>query len=294
MGCWVALSRLTSRFLLVDGLLGGPLPAHLLPFTWGWVDGWGLTTDYDMKNWLIYFFLFISHGTTFAEPVTVYAAASLTSALQDVSKIAELRGVALRLSFASSSILAKQIAMGAPADVYFSANVKWMDFLADENLIEPDTRIDLLGNALVVIAPKGEQKPWSEFRLPASGTVALGDPSHVPAGMYARDALKKLGWWDVLKNRMAPAMDVRGALALVARGECALGIVYATDAAISTEIEILATLPDSLLNTSIAYPIAIVKGRRTPSVNAAMALLQSATAAAVFQRYGFRVLPIAD
>lgn len=250
-------------------------------------------TDHDMKNWLIYFFLFISHGTTFAEPVTVYAAASLTSALQDVSKIAEQRGVALRLSFASSSILAKQIAMGAPADVYFSANVKWMDFLTDENLIEPDTRIDLLGNALVVIAPKGEQKPWSEFRLPASGTVALGDPSHVPAGMYARDALKKLGWWDMLKNRMAPAMDVRGALALVARGECALGIVYATDAAISTEIEILATLPDSLLNTPIAYPIAIVKGRRTPSVNAAMTLLQSPTAAAVFQRYGFRVLPIA-
>ena len=225
-----------------------------------------------------------------AEPVTVYAAASLTSALQDLSKMAEQQGIMLRLSFASSSILAKQIALGAPVDVYFSANVKWMDFLADEKLIEPDTRIDLLGNALVVIAPKGEQKPWSEFRLPESGTLALGDPSHVPAGIYARDALKNLGWWNVLKNRIAPAMDVRGALALVARGECAMGIVYATDAAISDGVEVLATLPDSLLQTPIAYPVAIVKGQRTPAVDAAMRFLLSDTAAAVFQRYGFRVL----
>lgn len=229
-----------------------------------------------------------------AAPVTVYAAASLTSALQDLSKMAKQRGIALRLSFASSSILAKQIAMGAPADVCFSANVKWMDFLADEKLIEPDTRVDLLGNALVVIAPKGDQKPWAEFRLPESGMLALGDPSHVPAGIYARDALKKLGWWDALKNRIAPAMDVRGALTLVARGECALGIVYATDAAISDGVEVLATLPDSLLQMPISYPIAIVKGRRTPAVDAAMRFLQSDTAVAVFQRYGFRVLAVGE
>lgn len=251
-----------------------------------------------MKRRLICFLTFIAtgamalvamRGIAVAEPVTVYAAASLTSALQDLSKLAERQGMALRLSFASSSILAKQIAMGAPADVYFSANVKWMDFLADEKLIEPDTRIDLLGNALVVIAPKGERKPWAEFRLPESGMLAMGDPAHVPVGMYARDALKKLGWWDVLKDRIAPAMDVRGALTLVARGECAMGIIYATDAAISDGVEVLATLPDSLLSTPIAYPFAIVKGRRTPAVDATMRFLLSDTAVAVFQRHGFRV-----
>ncbi len=234
-------------------------------------------------------------GMAFSEPVTVYAAASLTRALQDLAKIAEQRGMPLRLSFASSAILAKQIALGAPADVYFSAHVKWTDFLARENLIEPDTRINLLGNALVVIAPKNEHfdvVPQSDFNFPGAfqGPLAMGNPSHVPAGIYAREALKKLGWWALLKDRIAPAMDVRGALALVARGECQAGIVYATDAGISEGVAVLATLPDSLLHTRIAYPIAIVKGRRTPAVDAAMRLFQSDTAAAVFQRYGFRVL----
>ena len=199
------------------------------------------------------------------------------------------------MSFAGSSILAKQIALGAPADIYFSANVKWMDFLATEKLLEPDTRIDLLGNALVIISPKNEKfevKPHADFDFSSAfqGQLALGDPSHVPAGIYAVEALKKLGWWALLKNRIAPAMDVRGALALVARGECATGIVYATDATISDGVEVIATLPDSLLHTPIVYPIAIAKGRRTPTVEAAMHFFQSDTAAAIFKRYGFRVL----
>ena len=201
----------------------------------------------------------------------------------------------MRMSFAGSSILAKQIALGAPADIYFSANVKWMDFLATEKLLEPDTRIDLLGNALVIISPKNEKfevKPHADFDFSSAfqGQLALGDPSHVPAGIYAVEALKKLGWWALLKNRIAPAMDVRGALALVARGECATGIVYATDATISDGVEVIATLPDSLLHTPIVYPIAIAKGRRTPTVEAAMHFFQSDTAAAIFKRYGFRVL----
>ena len=253
-----------------------------------------------MKKLFIYLAIFITtclstRGIALAEPVTVYAAASLTSALQDLSKTAEKQGIPLRLSFASSSILAKQIAQGAPADVYFSANVKWMDFLAKEKLLEPDTRINLLGNALVIIAPKDEifeVKPQADFDFPSAfeGPLALGDPSHVPAGIYATEALKKLGWWALLKNRIAPAMDVRGALTLVARGECAAGIVYATDATISDGVEIIATLPDSLLSTPIVYPIAIVKGRRTPTVDTAMQFFQSDIAAAVFQKYGFRVL----
>lgn len=251
-----------------------------------------------MKHLFIYIFITTSlstRGIALAEPVTVYAAASLTSALQDLSKTAEKQGLPLRMSFAGSSILAKQIAQGAPADIYFSANVKWMDFLATEKLLEPNTRIDLLGNALVIISPKNEKfdvAPHADFDFPGAfhGQLALGDPSHVPAGIYTVEALKKLGWWTLLKNRIAPAMDVRGALALVARGECAAGIVYATDAKISDGIAVIATLPDSLLHTPIVYPIAIVKGQRTPTVEAAMHFFQSDTAAAVFQRYGFRVL----
>ena len=251
-----------------------------------------------MKQLFIYIFIttcLSTRGIALAEPVTVYAAASLTSALQDLSKTAKKQGIPLRLSLASSSILAKQIAQGAPADIYLSANIKWMDFLARENLIEPDTRINLLGNALIIIAPKDEKfevKPQADFDFPSAfeGQLALGDPSHVPAGIYAVEALKKLGWWALLKNRIAPAMDVRGALTLVARGECAAGIVYATDATISDGIAVIATLPDSLLSTPIVYPIAIVKGRHTPAVDTAMRFFQSDTAAAIFQRYGFRVL----
>ena len=251
-----------------------------------------------MKKLFIYIYIatcFSTRGIALAEPVTVYAAASLTSALQDLSKTAEKQGISLRMSFASSSILAKQIALGAPVDIYFSANVKWMDFLATEKLLEPNTRINLLGNALVIIAPEDEKfkvEPHADFDFPSAfdGQLALGDPSHVPAGTYTVEALKKLGWWTLLKNRIAPAMDVRGALTLVARGECAAGIVYATDATISDGVSVIATLPDSLLHTPIVYPSAIVKGRHTPTVKAAMHFFQSDTAAAIFQRYGFRVL----
>jgi molybdate transport system substrate-binding protein len=251
-----------------------------------------------MKRWLICFAVFIfMRGIAFAEPVTVYAAASLASVLQDLSETAE--EMPLRFSFASSSILAKQIALGAPADVYFSANVKWMDFLAKEDLLEPNTQTNLLGNALVVIAPKGEEfhvvaRSDFDFAGAFQGPLAVGDPSYVPAGMYAVEALEKLGWWVQLKNRIAPAMDVRGALALVARGECSAGIVYATDATISNDVEVIATLPDSLLHVPIVYPMAIVKGQRTPIVDAAMHFFQSDEAAAVFQRHGFRVLSLVN
>ena len=253
-----------------------------------------------MKKLFIYIFIatcLSTRGIALAEPVTIYAAASLTSTLQDLSKTAEKQGISLRMSFASSSILAKQIALGAPADIYFSANVKWMDFLATEKLLEPNTRINLLGNALIIISPKNEKfniEPHADFDFPNAfnGQLALGDPSHVPAGIYTVEALKKLGWWTSLKNRIAPAMDVRGALTLVARAECAAGIVYATDATISNGVAVIATLPDSLLHTPIVYPIAIVKGRHTPTVAAAMHFLQSDIAAAIFQRYGFRVLDL--
>ena len=225
----------------------------------------------------------------------MYAAASLTSVLQELSKVAEKDEIALRLSFGGSSTMAKQIERGAPADVYFSANVTWMDFLGREDLLESGTRADLLGNALVVIAPEGEGfhvESQSDFDFGGAfrGRLSMGDPSHVPAGIYAKEALVKLGWWEALQDRLAPTGDVRRALALVALGECSAGIVYATDAAISDGVEVIATLPDSLLSASVVYPVAVVKGRRTPDVDAAMQFFQSEEAAAVFQHYGFRVL----
>ena len=229
-----------------------------------------------------------------AETVTVYAAASLTSALEELAKKASAQGLAMRLSFGSSSTLAKQVAQGAPADVFVSANVKWMDYLDEQGRIEPGTRTNLLSNALVVIAPKGETFPVRpekgfDFAGAFTGRLALGDPSHVPAGIYAKQALQWLGWWPALVDRLAPAVDVRAALVYVERGECAAGVVYATDAAISTGVEVLATLPAES-HPPIVYPVAIIKGQHRPEVQKAMAFLQSQPAVETFRRYGFQVL----
>jgi len=235
------------------------------------------------------------NGRAFAEPVTVYAAASLTSVLQDLSVRAKKHDLNMRLSFGSSSTLAKQIALGAPADIYFSANVKWMDYLAEQDLLEPDTRMNMLGNTLVMVVPKGESfrvdvQSTFDFATAFQGRLSVGNPSHVPAGMYAKEALEKLGWWPALKDRIAPAEDARGALMLVARGECPVGIVYATDAVIDAGVEVIATLPDSLLQVPIVYPVAVVKGQQSPKVEDTLRFLQSAEADSIFQRYGFRLL----
>lgn len=251
-----------------------------------------------MYQWIICIVLCLTiRGIAFADPVTIYAAASLTSVLQDLSKIAGENKMPLRLSFGGSSTLAKQIVQGAPVDIYFSANKRWMDFLDREEMLEPNTRVDLLSNSLVIIAPEGEGfdvEPRSGFDFSSAfqGRLSLGDPSHVPAGMYAKEALEQLGWWGALAGRLAPSSDVRGALTLVARGECSAGIVYATDAAMREGVEVLATLPDSLLRAPIVYPVAVVKNRRTPEVEAAMRFFQSEEAVAIFQRHGFRVLSL--
>ena len=221
---------------------------------------------------------------------SVFAAASLNSALSELTTHYE----GMLLSVASSSTLAKQIAAGAPADIYFSANAEWMDYLQARQHIEQDTRVDLLGNALVIIAPKGA--PFAirfarnfAFAGAFAGRLALGDPDHVPAGQYARQALKKLGWWPALKSRIAPAPDVRAALVYVERGECAAGLVYATDAAQSDRAITLATVPDSL-HRPIVYPAAIVKGRASAKVRSLLAFFSSDTATDIFRKHGFTFL----
>lgn len=223
------------------------------------------------------------------EPVVLYAAASLSTTLQELLPRARFADV--RLSFASSSTLAKQIEAGAPADIYLSANALWMDYLQQRGLVDSTTRVDLLGNALVLVTPTDspiaiDVQRTFDLAGAFSGRIALGDPSHVPAGMYAQQALQRLGWWSALERRLAPSPDVRAALAYVARGECALGIVYATDVAISDGVQIVATLPDSL-HAPIRYPAAIVAGRDRPDVRRLFEHLRSTEAQALFSRRGF-------
>ena len=232
-----------------------------------------------------------------AGQVTVFAAASTTDAVQRV--LAAFREAhpqtSVRTSFAASSTLAKQIARGAPADLFLSANVGWMDYLEKRGAIDADSRIDLLGNRLVLVAPadtqvsSDRQNPLRNLSsMLGDRRLAIGDPGHVPAGIYAKQALRSLGQWEELRQRTANAADVRAALALVGRGEAAAGIVYATDARISDDVRTLATLPaDS--HPPIDYPLARVAGADGPAVDALYGFLQSERARAIFREHGFTV-----
>lgn len=230
------------------------------------------------------------------EPVTVFAAASLTDALQEIARAYHAAtGVQVRLSFAASSTLARQIEAGAPADIFASANERWMDELARKDLIEPDSRTSPIANRLVLIAPGGGPDEVELGRdtdlaalLGADGRLAVGDPDHVPAGLYARQALQALGQWDRLAPRLARADNTRAALALVERGEAPLGIVYATDAAITPRVRVIAIFPaDS--HAPISYPFALVKGSDNADARAFFRYLTGAEAGAIFARFGFAV-----
>ena len=222
----------------------------------------------------------------------LFAAASLTSALTEI--LPRRSFPRARISFAGSSALARQIDAGAPADLFVSASPRWMDYLQERGRIEAGTRFDLLANRLVVIAPAAsglEVRPRPGFDLAGAfrGRLAVGDPDHVPAGIYARQALQALGWWPALEPRLAPAPDVRAALLYVERGECEAGVVYATDAAISRRVRVAAELADSL-HAPIRYPAAVVAGRDSPAVRRLVRRLRSREAAEVFRAHGFTPL----
>lgn len=230
-----------------------------------------------------------------AETLTVFAAASLTDALRDIGSLWQADGhAAFRTSFASSSTLARQIEQGAPANVFASADAKWMDYLADHNLIAGDTRRDLLGNDLVLIVPADHPthvEISANTDLPAllgaGGRIAVGDPAHVPAGIYAEQALHKLGLWDAVAARLARTEDVRAALLLVERGEAPAGIVYATDAAVSRAVTIAGMFPaDS--HPPIVYPFAVTKSGDTPEARAFLTFLAGPQARDVFAKRGFK------
>ncbi|MGI9415359.1 MAG: molybdate ABC transporter substrate-binding protein [Hyphomicrobiales bacterium] len=230
-----------------------------------------------------------------AEPVTVFAAASLTDAMEEaVDAYEKDTGRKVRLSFASSSTLARQIEAGAPADIYVSANQRWMDHLKQAGLIAPGTRRSPIGNALVLIAPADVAPGPVEISreldiaglLGAKGWLAVGDPAHVPAGIYAEQALTRLGQWDGLKDRLARTDHVRAALALVGRGEARLGIVYPTDARISDRVEVIGTFPPDS-HRPITYPFAIVAGQDRADVRSLFDHLTGAAGIEVFERFGF-------
>lgn len=229
-----------------------------------------------------------------ADPATVFAAASLTDALKDVSAAWVGQGhPAPVLSFASSSTLARQIEQGAGANLFASADQQWMDELDKKGLLAPGTRRDLLSNDLVfVVSAKSPRKVavGAGFDLAgvlgADGRLAVGDPAHVPAGIYAEQALRKLGLWDKAEPRLARADSVRSALLLVERGEAPAGVVYATDALVSKGVAVAGTFP-AASHDPIRYPFAVTKVGDTREARAFLAYLQSATAQAVFTKFGF-------
>jgi molybdate transport system substrate-binding protein len=227
--------------------------------------------------------------------ITVFGAASLTNVLQDLGDgFTAQTSIPVRFSFAASSSLAKQIENGAPADVFFSADVEWMDYLQQRNLIQPATRHDVVGNQLVLIAPSEATvrlKIAANFPLVAAlgkGRLATGDPDSVPVGRYAKQALTRLGVWDNVVDRLVRADSVRAALSFVDRGEAPLGIVYETDALVDKNVRIVDTFPaDS--HSPIIYPLALTSH---PKAGAAKftAYLRGPAGDAAFVHYGFKPL----
>jgi molybdate transport system substrate-binding protein len=237
----------------------------------------------------------IASGRAQSDELTVLAAASLTNALEDIGAQYEAdTGKTVQFSFASSSALAKQIEAGAPAQIFASADQKWMDYLAERNLIEADTRVSPIGNSLVLIVPSDSAA--SDITIDAStdltsligtdGRLSIGDPDHVPAGIYAREALESLGLWATTGPRLARAEDVRAALVLVERGEAPLGIVYATDAAMSDKVRVVGTVPANS-HTPITYPFAIVAGQNGADADAFFRYVTGPDGLETFRKYGF-------
>ncbi len=230
------------------------------------------------------------------EPLTVFAAASLTNALEDVGRAYTVHTrQPVRFSFASSSVIARQLEGGARADLFFSADIEWMDYVAARNLIDKTTRVNILRGRLALIAPRASTVRLAigpGFPLAAAlgrrGRLATGDPDYVPVGRYARSALLSLGVWNDVADRMVRADNVRVALAYVARGEAPLGIVYQTDARIEPGVRIVSLFP-AASHPPIVYPVAVTRKAR-PGARAFHDFVRGPEGDAIFRRYGFAPL----
>ncbi len=228
-------------------------------------------------------------------PLTVFAAASLTDAMQAVGRAYRKRtGQAVRFSFAASGTIARQIAAGARADLFVSADERWMDELARGGRLQPGMRRDLLGGRLAMVAPRASRVRLTirpGFAIGAAldgGRLAIGQPDAVPAGRYAQTALTRLGVWQQVAGQLAPAADVRAALAFVARGEAPLGVVYESDAAAEPGVRIVGLFP-AASHPAIVYPAAVVKGAG-PGAARFYQYLGGSEAQAIFRRFRFRVV----
>jgi molybdate transport system substrate-binding protein len=229
-----------------------------------------------------------------AAGLTVFAAASLTDAFKDIGVLWRARGYAApNFYYESSSTLARQIEKGAPADVFVSADEKWMDDLAAHDGVRAGTRIDIVGNTLVIVQRRANLQRIDLTQgadvaklLGPRGRLAVGDPSHVPAGIYAKQALTKLGAWDAVAGRLAPAANVRDALQLVVRGEAPAGIVYGSDVKMVPGLAISGTFPPDS-HDPILYPAAVTAHATGTEAQAFVAFLASPAARDVFTHYGF-------
>ena len=226
-----------------------------------------------------------------APPLVIFAAASLKTALDEI-----LAGQGVRVSYGASNLLARQIEQGAPADLYFSADLDWMDYLAGKGLIRVGSRIDLLGNRLALIAPKNT--PQSMKLVPGvdlsqalgrDGRLAMANVEAVPAGKYGRAALQWLGAWEAVRSRLAQTDNVRAALALVARREAPLGVVYASDAVAEPTVQVLGLFPEAS-HPPIVYPVAITQASRHPGAASMIDRLRGPAAQKIFEAQGFSVL----
>lgn len=235
---------------------------------------------------------FQSFAADAVKEITVFAAASLTNVLQDLGDgFTKDSNIPVRFSFAASSALARQIENGAHADVFFSADMEWMDYLQARNLIQAQTRHDVLGNQLVLIAPVASKislKIGPHFALAAAvgkGRLATGDPDSVPVGRYAHEALANLGVWDDVAARLVRTDSVRSALAFVDRGEAVLGIVYATDALIDTGVRVIGVFP-ATSHKPIIYPAALTTGAKADAAKF-LAYVRGPAGDLAFKHYAF-------
>jgi len=231
------------------------------------------------------------------EQITIFAAASLKNALDDTNAaFTKATGVKVTASYAASSALAKQIEQSAPADVFISADLQWMDYVGERKLIKPDTRVNLLGNKLVLIAPADSKianvtigQGFDIAKLAGSGRIAVADVNAVPAGRYAKAALEKLGAWAAAEPKLAQAENVRATLAFVARDETPIGIVYETDAKVEPRVKVIGAFPDNSY-PPVTYPVAATTTTTKQSVSQYLHFLRSPAAKAIFEKYGFSFL----
>jgi molybdate transport system substrate-binding protein len=251
-----------------------------------------------LNAWLLAAACAMAPAVAAAAAPTIFAAASLEPALDQMAHDGLLGSPRPQLVYAASSALARQIENGAPADLFISADERWMDYAAKHAAIVPATRTDLLGNALVLIAPADARAaldfehgaaPWLTA-LGRGGRLAIALPDSVPAGIYAKQALAKLGMWNALEPRMAMSRNVRAALNLVVLRQCPLGIAYRSDAVSEPRVRVVATFP-ATSHQPIVYPVAIVTGHDNATTRALFAALESAQAGTVFRHWGFTTLP---